>query len=232
MIVLRKADERGYAHHGWLESWHSFSFADYHDPAHIHFASLRVINEDIVQPGQGFGTHGHRDMEILTYVLSGTLRHHDSMGHGEDMHYGEVQVMSAGTGVQHSEVNPSSTEPVHLLQIWIMPDQQGLTPGYQQKNFPLQDKQGGWCLLASPDGAQASLLIHQDVRVFAARLDGAEVLDYPIANQRRIYLHVARGSLQANGYELAAGDALMFSDEAAVALNAGQDAEVLLFDLA
>lgn len=232
MIVLRKADARGYAHHGWLESWHSFSFADYHDPAHTRFASLRVINEDIVQPGQGFGTHGHRDMEILTYVLSGTLRHRDSMGHGEDIRYGEVQVMSAGTGVQHSEVNPSPTEAVHLLQIWIMPDQQGLTPGYQQKDFPLPDKRGRWCQLASQDGAQGSLLIHQDVRVFAAGVDGAETLEYPIARTRKIYLHVARGSLQANGYALSAGDALMFSDEAMVALDGGQDAEVLLFDLA
>lgn len=231
MIKLRKASERGYAHHGWLESWHSFSFADYRDPAHVNFGPLRVINEDIVQPGTGFGTHGHRDMEILTYVLSGALRHRDSMGHGEDIRYGEVQVMSAGTGVQHSEVNPSPDEAVHLLQIWIMPDRKTLTPGYQQKNFPLQDKLSRWCLLASPDTAQGSLLIHQDARVFAARLDGAETLEYPLAAGRKAYLHVARGSLQANGYTLAAGDALMFSDEAAVALSAARDAEVLLFDL-
>jgi quercetin 2,3-dioxygenase len=231
MMVLRKAGERGYAQHGWLESWHSFSFADYHDPAHVRFGPLRVINEDIVQPGTGFGTHGHRDMEILTYVLSGALRHRDSMGHGEDIRYGEVQMMSAGTGVQHSEVNPSPDEAVHLLQIWIMPDRQGLTPGYQQKNFPLGNKLARWCLLASPDAAQGSLLIHQDARVFAARLDGAETLDYPLAVGRKAYLHVARGSLQANGYALAAGDALTFSDETVVALGAAQDAEVLLFDL-
>lgn len=232
MITLRKSTERGYAHHGWLESWHSFSFADYYDPANIRFASLRVINDDIVQPGTGFGMHGHRDMEILTYVLSGALRHRDSMGHGEDICYGDIQVMSAGTGVQHSEVNPSPDEAVHLLQIWIMPDRQGLTPGYQQKNFPLENKLARWCLLASPDNAQGSLLIHQDARVFAARLDGAAALDYPLATGRKAYLHVARGSLQANGYELSAGDALTYADESTVALSAAQDAEVLLFDLA
>lgn len=232
MITLRKSSERGYAHHGWLESWHSFSFADYYDPANIRFGILRVINEDIVQPGTGFDTHGHRDMEILTYVLSGALRHRDSMGHGEDIRYGEVQVMSAGAGVQHSEVNPSPDEAVHLLQIWIMPNRQGLTPGYQQKNFPLENKRGRWCMLASPDAAQGSLLIHQDARVFSTRLDGKEMLDYPLAAGRLAYLHVARGSLLANGYALSAGDALMYTDEARVALSAAQDAEVLLFDLA
>lgn len=231
MITLRKSSERGHAQHGWLESWHSFSFADYHDPAHVRFGPLRVINEDIVQPGAGFDMHEHRDMGILTYILSGTLRHRDSMGHGEDIRYGEVQVMSAGTGVQHSEVNPSPVEAVHLLQIWIMPDQQGLTPGYQQKNFPLEEKQGRWCLLASPDRAQGSLLIHQDARVFAARLDGAEMLSYPLAADRKAYLHVARGRLQANGYALSAGDALMYSDEAEVVLSDAREAEVLLFDM-
>ncbi len=231
MITLRKASERGYAHHGWLESWHSFSFADYRDPEHVHFGPLRVINEDIVQPNTGFGTHGHRDMEILTYVLSGTLRHRDSMGHGEDIDYGEVQVMSAGTGVQHSEVNPSPDEAVHLLQIWIIPDRQGLKPGYQQKDFPLADKQARWCLLASPEAVQGSLLIHQDARVSAARLDGAESLDYTLDAGRKAYLHVARGSVQANGYLLAAGDALMFSDQASIVLGAADNAEVLLFDM-
>lgn len=231
MMVLRKAGERGHARHGWLESWHSFSFAEYNDPAHVHFGPLRVINEDIVQPGTGFGTHGHRHMEILTYVLSGALRHRDSMGHGEDIRYGEVQVMSAGTGVQHSEVNPSPVEAVHLLQIWIMPDRQNLKPGYQQKDFPLVSKLARWCLLASPDAAQGSLLIHQDARVFAARLDGGETLNYPIAANRKIYLHVARGSVQANGYALAAGDALMYTDEAEVELSGAKEAEVLLFDM-
>jgi redox-sensitive bicupin YhaK (pirin superfamily) len=232
MMVLRKSSERGYAHHGWLESWHSFSFADYNDPAHVHFGPLRVINEDIVQPGTGFGTHGHRDMEILTYVLSGALRHRDSMGHGEDIRYGEVQVMSAGTGVQHSEVNPSPEEAVHLLQIWIMPDSQGLTPGYQQKNFTQEEKRARWCLLASPDKAGGSLLIHQDARIFSARLDGAETLDYPLSSGRKAYLHIARGSLRANGHELSAGDALMYTGEGVVKLSVAQDAEVLLFDMA
>ncbi len=231
MMVLRNASERGYAHHGWLESWHSFSFADYRDPDHVHFGPLRVINEDIVQPGTGFGTHGHRDMEILTYVLSGTLRHRDSTGSSGDIRYGEVQVMSAGTGVQHSEVNPSPDEAVHLLQIWIMPDTRNLTPGYQQKDFALEDKRARWCLLASPDAARDSLVIHQDARVFAARLNGTETLDYPVAAGRGIYLHVARGSLQANGYTLAAGDALMYTDEVGVGLSAAKDAEVLLFDM-
>jgi redox-sensitive bicupin YhaK (pirin superfamily) len=231
MMTLRKASERGYAHHGWLESWHSFSFADYRDPAHVHFGPLRVINEDIVQPGKGFGTHGHRDMEILTYVLSGSLRHRDSMGYGEDIRYGEVQVMSAGTGVQHSEVNASLDEAVHLLQIWIIPDKQGLTPGYQQKDFPLNEKMARWCLLASPEATQGSLLIHQDARVFAARLNGSEVLDYSMDPERKGYLHVARGSLQANGFQLSAGDALMYTDGMEVELRSAIDAEVLLFDM-
>jgi redox-sensitive bicupin YhaK (pirin superfamily) len=231
MIALRKSGERGYANHGWLESRHSFSFADYLDPAHVHFGPLRVINEDIVQPGTGFGTHGHRDMEIISYVLSGELRHRDSMGYGEDLRYGEVQVMSAGTGVQHSEVNPSPNEAVHFLQIWIMPDRQGLTPGYQQKNFPPEEKLARWCLLASPDAALGSLPIHQDARVYASRLDGAEKLDYPIAAGRKIYLHVARGSLQANAHALSGGDALMYTGEGAVDLSNAKEAEVMLFDM-
>ncbi|OGS90336.1 MAG: quercetin 2,3-dioxygenase [Gallionellales bacterium GWA2_60_18] len=231
MITPRKANERGHAQHGWLESWHSFSFADYHDPAHVHFGPLRVINEDIVQPDSGFDTHGHRDMEIVTYILSGTLRHRDSMGHGEDIRAGEIQLMRAGSGVQHSEFNPSSDTPVHLLQIWIMPEEQGLTPGYWQKTFPDKAKRGRWCLLVSPDAAQGSLRIHQDARLSAALLDGAETLDYPIAAGRRAYLHVARGSLTANGQTLNAGDALMYSDEQRVMLGQGNDAEVLLFDL-
>lgn len=231
MIVLRKSEERGYAHRGWLESWHSFSFADYYDPAHMHFASLRVINEDIVQANSGFGTHPHHDMEILTYVLDGVLRHRDSMGNGEDIRRGEVQMMCAGSGVTHSEFNPSAAQPVHLLQIWIMPDRQSLVPSYSQNTFSEHDKRGRWCLLASPDQAEGSLLVHQDVRVFAALLDGNERLAYHIATQRNIYLHVARGTLTANGQRLMAGDALMFSDEARVDLAAGDDAEVLLFDM-
>lgn len=231
MIFLRKASSRGHAQHGWLESWHSFSFADYYDPANTHFGALRVINEDIVQPGTGFDTHGHRDMEILTYVLSGTLRHHDSMGNGGDLRYGDIQVMSAGLGVQHSEVNPSQEEAVHLLQIWILPERQGLKPGYSQKHFPVQDKLGRWCLLASPDAEQGSLAIHQGVRVLAAKLDGAQELEYPLAAGRKAYLHIARGSLQANGHALSAGDALTYVEEGRIALGGAQQAEVLLFDL-
>jgi len=181
MITLRKASERGHADHGWLKSWHSFSFADYHDPAYMQFSSLRVINDDTVQAGQGFGTHGHRDMEILSYVLSGALQHKDSMGNGKVMNYGEVQLMSAGTGVQHSEFNPLPDEDVHFLQIWIMPNQLGIKPGYQQKNFSPAEKRGRWCLLVSPDAAQGSLLLHQDARVFAALLDGKERLSYSIS---------------------------------------------------
>lgn len=232
MMVLRKSGERGHAQHGWLESWHSFSFADYHDPAHVRFASLRVINEDIVQPNSGFGMHPHRDMEILTYILDGALRHQDSMGNSEQIRAGEVQVMSAGTGVTHSEVNASATQAVHLLQIWIMPAQQNLPPGYQQKVFGASAKRGRWCLLASPDQAAGSLRIHQDVRVSATLLNGAETLSYPVPAGRKIYLHIARGALSANGQNLNAGDALMYSEEANVELAAGINAEVLLFDMA
>lgn len=231
MITLRKASARGRADHGWLKSWHSFSFADYYDPAHMQFSSLRVINEDTVEAGQGFGTHGHKDMEILSYVLSGSLQHKDSMGNGKIMTWGEVQLMSAGTGVQHSEFNPSPLEEVHFLQIWIMPNQSGLKPGYQQKHFPAEAKRGCWCLLASPDAAQGSLLLHQDARVFAALLDGNERLDYTVAPGRQVYLHVARGTVKAANMQLAAGDALLISDETAISLEGAAEAELLLFDL-
>lgn len=231
MIVLRKSEERGYAHHGWLESWHSFSFADYSDAAHMNFASLRVINEDIIQPNGGFGMHPHRDMEIFTYVLGGVLRHRDSMGNGEDICRGEVQMMCAGSGVTHSEFNPSTTQPVHLLQIWITPDSQNLAPNYQQKNFSEQDKRGRWCLLASQNQAENSLPVHQDIRIFAALLNGGEKLSYSSTVQRYLYLHVADGTLNVNGQRLMAGDALMFSDETEVELSQGVEAEVLLFDM-
>ncbi|HEY5994174.1 MAG TPA: pirin family protein [Gallionellaceae bacterium] len=230
MITLRKSSERGHAHHGWLESWHSFSFADYYDPAHLHFGPLRVINEDIVQPGTGFDTHGHRDMEILTYVLSGTLRHRDSMGNEGDIGHGEIQLMRAGSGVLHSEINPSSGAAVHLLQIWIMPDQQGLPPGYWQKRVPF--RRGQWNLLVSPSDSGDALHIHQDAQVWSALLDGAEKLEYQLAAGRRAYLHVARGRLTANGRALEAGDALTYADERMVVLSAGNNAEVLLFDMA
>ncbi|HUX90280.1 MAG TPA: pirin family protein [Gallionellaceae bacterium] len=231
MITLRKASARGRADHGWLKSWHSFSFADYYDPAHTQFSSLRVINDDTVAAGQGFGTHGHRDMEILSYVLSGALQHKDSMGNGKMMSWGEVQLMSAGTGVQHSEFNPSPLEEVHFLQIWIMPNQSGLKPGYQQKHFPAEAKRGCWCLLASPDAAQGSLLLHQDARVLAALLDGEERLSYSVTPGRQVYLHVARGTVKAANMQLAAGDALMISDETAISMEGAAEAELLLFDL-
>ena len=231
MITLRKATERGRADHGWLKSWHSFSFADYHDPAHMQFSSLRVINDDTVDAGQGFPTHGHRDMEILSYVLSGSLQHRDSMGNGRVMNYGEVQLMSAGTGVQHSEFNPSPLEAVHFLQIWIMPNQTGIKPGYQQKRFEPEEKHGRLCLLISPDAADGSLLLHQDARVYAAVLDGEQELSYSLAPGRKAYLHVARGAVKAANMQLAAGDALMLSDETSIQLQEGKAAEVLLFDL-
>ncbi len=230
MITQRKSGERGHAHHGWLESWHSFSFADYHDPAHVRFGPLRVINEDIVQPATGFDTHGHRDMEILTYVLDGTLRHRDSMGNAGDIRHGEIQLMRAGTGVMHSEFNPGP-EPVHLLQIWILPDTQGLAPGYWQKQFAPNARHGRWCVLVSPDATEDALHIHQDARVAAARLDHTHQLEYLLAPGRRAYLHVARGKLNANGRLLEAGDALTYIEEERVELRGGDDAEVLLFDL-
>ena len=231
MISIRKAAERGRANHGWLKSWHSFSFADYHDPAHMQFSSLRVINEDNVDADQGFPTHGHRDMEILSYVLSGSLQHKDSMGNGRVMTYGEVQLMSAGTGVQHSEFNPSAVEAAHFLQIWITPDQLGIKPGYQQKNFSAEEKRGRWCLLVSPDASQGSLMLHQNAYVFAAVLEGEEKLSYRLKSGRKAYLHLARGAVTANGINLSAGDALMLSNETEINLGQALDAELLLFDL-
>lgn len=231
MEQIRRSDERGFADHGWLRSYHSFSFADYSDPAHIEFGALRVINEDRVAPGAGFGMHGHRDMEILSYVLSGKLSHRDSMGHGSTVGPGDVQRMSAGTGVQHSEFNPSDSEPVHFLQIWIKPNALGIRPGYEQKHFGTADRRGRLCLIASQDGADGSVTIHQDVRVYASLLDGAEHVSYAAAQKRRLYLHVIRGSLAAHGTRLTAGDALMLQQVAALELAEARDAEVLLFDL-
>ncbi len=231
MITLRKASERGRADHGWLKSWHSFSFADYYDPAYEQFSSLRVINDDTVAAGQGFGTHGHRDMEILSYVLSGSLQHRDNLGNGKVMTYGEVQLMSAGTGVQHSEFNPSSSEEVHFLQIWLIPDQTGTKPGYQQKYFSTEVKRGRWCLLISPDGAEGSLKVHQNARVFATLLNGEERLSYTLDQGRHAYMHVAQGSVKVADYFLSAGDALMISDETVINVENGVEAELLLFDL-
>ena len=231
MITIRKSSERGHAHHGWLESRHSFSFADYHDPQHMGFASLRVINEDIVQPGMGFGTHGHRDMEIITYILEGALAHRDSMGNGSVIRAGDVQRMSAGRGVQHSEFNHSPDALVHFLQIWILPSAPGIEPGYEEKNFDSASKRGTLHLIASPDGRDGSLRIHQDAAVYAALLDGAERLSHPLVSGRCVYVHVARGTATINGQALLAGDAAKIQDEPMVTLEQGDNAEILLFDL-
>jgi redox-sensitive bicupin YhaK (pirin superfamily) len=232
MIALRRSEERGRADHGWLKSFHSFSFADYHDPAHTGFGALRVINEDRVQPGMGFGTHGHRDMEIISYVLDGALEHKDSMGNGSIIRPGEVQRMSAGTGVRHSEYNPSANEGVHFLQIWIEPGVRGIAPGYEEKNFDAASKRGKLCLIASPDGRDGSVTIHQDAFVHAALLDGAETATHAISAGRMAYVHVARGEVTANGHALHAGDALKATGEREIRLEGGRGAEVLLFDLA
>jgi len=231
MIRLRKAGERGHANHGWLDSWHSFSFADYHDAAHMAFGPLRVINEDRVQPGMGFGTHGHRDMEIVSYVLDGELSHQDSMGNGSTIVPGDVQRMSAGRGVRHSEFNPSKSAPVHFLQIWIEPARTGIDPGYEQKHVSATAKRGQLRLIASPDGRDGSVTVHQDATIYAALLDGAESARHDLAPGRRAYVHVARGAIHANGTGLAAGDAAMIEGETAIVLDHGQAAEVLLFDL-
>ena len=231
MITLRKAGERGHANHGWLDSWHSFSFADYHDPAHMGFGPLRVINEDRVQPGMGFGTHGHRDMEILSYVLEGELAHNDSIGNGSVIVPGDVQRMSAGRGVRHSEFNPSKTSPVHFLQIWIEPAHSGIDPGYEQTHVPVAAKRGRLRLIASPDGREGSVTIHQDATVFAALINGSESTRQELAPGRRAYVHIARGSVHVNGTPLESGDAAMFDGEGAISLDHGRGAEVLLFDL-
>ena len=231
MITLRPSGERGHADHGWLRSLHSFSFAGYHDPAHMHWGPLRVINEDRVAAGQGFGTHGHRDMEIISYVLEGALGHKDSMGNIESITPGEVQRMSAGTGVTHSEFNYDSTGTTHFLQIWILPDRSGITPGYEQKRFDDSEKRGRLRLVVSPDGAEGSVRIHQDARMFAGLFDGAEAATVAIAGGRLAYVHLVRGAATVNGRDLAAGDALLYRDEAEVRIESGRDAEVLVFDL-
>ena len=232
MIELRKSQERGHAQHGWLDSYHSFSFADYYDPRHMGFGSLRVINEDRIQPGTGFGTHGHRDMEIISYVLEGALAHKDSMGNGSSIVPGDVQRMSAGRGVMHSEFNHDKDGVTHFLQIWIEPGVRGIDPGYEQKHFPAEQKRGRLRLIASPDGADGSVKIHQDARVHAALLDGAERATYALAAGRRAYVHVARGKVTVNGQLLEAGDALKATETGEIVLQDGKQADVLLFDLA
>ncbi len=230
-MEIRLSQDRGHANHGWLDSYHSFSFADYYDPAHMGFGPLRVINEDRVQPGMGFGTHGHRDMEIISYVLEGALEHKDSMGNGSIIRPGNVQRMSAGTGVRHSEYNPSDRDGVHFLQIWIEPAVRGIAPGYEEKTFDAASKRGKLRLVASPDGREGSVTIHQDALVYAALLDGAETASHAIAQGRRAYVHVARGDVTANGRSLRAGDALKATSEREIRLEGGRQAEVLLFDL-
>lgn len=232
MISTRKSQERGHANHGWLDSRHSFSFANYYDPQYMGFSALRVINEDVVAAGTGFGMHPHRDMEIVTYVLSGALRHEDSLGTGEVITAGEVQRMTAGTGIRHSEFNDSQTEPVHLLQIWIEPDRLGLTPGYEQKRIPDAEKRGVWKAIATPDGRDGSLTIHQQASLYATVLGHGESLDYTSAADRVQYLHVVRGEVQLNGGSvLTDGDSASVTDGEGLSLTARGEVEVLLFDL-
>ena len=231
MIAIRRGSERGHARHGWLESYHSFSFADYHDPAHMGYSALRVINEDRVQPGTGFGTHGHRDMEIISYVLEGALAHQDSMGNGSTIVPGDVQRMSAGRGVTHSEFNHEKNATTHFLQIWIEPSARGIAPGYEQKHFDAAAKRGRLRLVASPDGADGSVTIHQDARVYAGLFDGAERATHSLAPGRKAYLHLARGKLTVNGVPLEAGDAAKLEGVAEIVLQQGAGAEALLFDL-
>ena len=231
MITVRPSAERGHANHGWLDSFHSFSFADYYDADFMGFGPLRVINEDRVQPGMGFGTHGHRDMEIVSYVLDGQLSHQDNMGNGSIITPGDVQRMSAGRGVMHSEFNPSKSEGVHFLQIWIEPSERGIPASYEQNRVDADAKRGRLALIAGPAGSGAAVTIHQDARIYATLLDGAESVVHPIANGRRAYVHVARGSVKVNGVALASGDAARIENEAQVTLGEGAGAEVLVFDL-
>ena len=231
MNMIHRGTERGHANHGWLDSYHSFSFADYFDPKRIEFGPLRVINEDRVAPGAGFGTHAHRDMEIISYVLSGELEHRDSIGNGSAIRPGDVQRMSAGSGIRHSEFNPSATEGLHFLQIWIKPNVLGIEPSYEEKRFSDPEKQGRLLLIASPDGARGSVRIHQDAFVYAGRFDGDESAKLELAPARRGYVHVVRGSVNVNGVQLAGGDALEITDSPHIAIDAGRASEVLVFDL-
>lgn len=229
MIQLRLSADRGYADHGWLVARHSFSFADYHDPAEMNWGVLRVINEDRIAPGQGFGTHGHRDMEIVTYVIAGALEHRDSLGNGEIIRPGEVQRMSAGSGVRHSEFNPSSSETTHLLQIWIEPHERGIAPGYEQQSLAPGDN--AWRLIASPDAADGSALLHQDATLRAAHLEPGAMLDYVLDPTRLAYVHLVRGALQLNGQTMHSGDGAKIASESALRFVAEEDSEILLFDL-
>jgi quercetin 2,3-dioxygenase len=232
MLTLRKSGERGYADHGWLKSFHSFSFAGYYDPQHMGFGNLRVINEDRIAPGTGFGTHGHRDMEIISYVLSGNIAHKDTLGNVKGIPPGDVQRMSAGTGVQHSEFNHAPDETTHFFQIWIEPNVKGIAPSYEQKTFADAEKQGVLRLVASNDGAQGSVTIHADARMYSGLFDGDQTASMPLDAARKCYVHLVRGDLTVNGQALAAGDAAMLAGERRLELTHGKDAEVLVFDLA
>lgn len=232
MLTIRKSQDRGHADHGWLNSFHSFSFAGYHDPAHMGFGNLRVINEDRIAPGTGFGTHGHRDMEIISYVLSGELAHKDSMGNVLGIPPGDVQRMSAGTGVQHSEFNHAVGQTTHFLQIWIEPNVRGIAPSYEQKTFADADKRGVLRLVASPDGAQGSVSIHADAALYAGLFDAGEAVTLALNPSRKVYVHLVRGALSVNGQALSGGDAALIEREAALSLTDGRSAEVLVFDLA
>jgi redox-sensitive bicupin YhaK (pirin superfamily) len=232
MATLRKSQDRGYADHGWLKSFHSFSFAGYHDPRHMGFGNLRVINEDRVAPGAGFGQHGHRDMEIISYVLEGELAHRDSMGNVKGIPPGDVQRMSAGSGVVHSEFNHAKDRTTHFLQIWIEPDVTGIPPSYEQKTIPASEKRGRLRLIASPDGSGGGVRIHADAKVYAGLFDGAETAVLSLDAARKGYVHVVRGALDVNRQRLEAGDALLLQDESTIELGRGDDAEVLVFDLA
>jgi redox-sensitive bicupin YhaK (pirin superfamily) len=231
MITIRPADERGRTALDWLDSRHSFSFGDYYDPAHMGFRSLRVINDDQIAPGAGFGAHPHRDMEIISYVVSGALEHRDSLGSGEVLRPGEVQRMTAGTGVLHSEFNPSPAEPTHLLQIWLLPERRGLTPGYEQKAYPDAERRGRWRLVASHDGRDGSVTVHQDAELYATLLEPGDKATHTLRPGRHAWVQVARGAVTVNGRPLRAGDGASVSDEAALAVAATEPAEVLLFDL-
>jgi redox-sensitive bicupin YhaK (pirin superfamily) len=232
MMTVRRSNDRGHAEHGWLDSHHTFSFADYYDPAHMGFRALRVINEDRVAPGQGFGRHSHRDMEIISYVLDGGLEHKDSMGTGAVIQPGDVQVMSAGSGVTHSEYNASKRDLVHFLQIWLLPDQRGLTPSYAQQSFPRADKDGKLRCVASSDGRDGSVTIHTDARVYAGLFDHGQTAELPLAEGRHAWVHVIRGKASINGTELGAGDAVALSDQRTVRIQGLDASELLVFDLA
>jgi redox-sensitive bicupin YhaK (pirin superfamily) len=232
MMLLRKATERGHANHGWLDSHHTFSFADYYDPAHMGFRALRVINEDRVTGGQGFGKHSHRDMEIISYVLAGGLEHKDSMGTGAVIRPGDVQRMSAGTGVTHSEYNASKRDPVHFLQIWLMPDRRGIPPSYEQKTFTTEDKAGRLRLVASPDGREDSVTIHADATLYAGMFEAGQTAEHTLAPGRHAWIHIVRGAARINGNEVGAGDAVGLSEERTVRIEGIDAAELLVFDLA